>query len=105
MRAFGSARGDPRRVCDKTAKRLFCKGLQAAMGFEPMNDGFAIRSLSPLGYAARCCRRRGWARPAGSALGGTDYMTRKTPATQAPGGILVTPSGNYRPRPGGSSGG
>ena len=25
---------------------------QAAMGFEPMNNGFAIRPLGPLGYAA-----------------------------------------------------
>jgi hypothetical protein len=26
--------------------------VQAAMGFEPMNNGFAIRPLGPLGYAA-----------------------------------------------------
>ena len=27
-----------------------------AMGFEPMNRGFAIRSLSPLGHATNQCR-------------------------------------------------
>jgi hypothetical protein len=26
---------------------------KAAMGFEPMNNGFANRRLSPLGYAAK----------------------------------------------------
>ena len=28
------------------------RSLQAAVGFEPTNHGFAIRSLSPLGHAA-----------------------------------------------------
>ncbi len=31
---------------------------QAAMGFEPMNNGFAIRRLDPLGYAATACTCR-----------------------------------------------
>ena len=28
--------------------------MEAATGFEPVDDGFANRCLSPLGYAARC---------------------------------------------------
>ncbi len=35
---------------------------KAAMGFEPMNNGFAIRPLGPLGYAAETSV---WASPGG----------------------------------------
>src|SRR5262245_2033129 len=49
------------------------RGSKAAIGFEPMNNGFAIRPLEPLGYAAgilrhciaQCCTmpgpQRSWA--------------------------------------------
>ncbi len=41
--------------------RLRCSGAstkQAAKGFEPLTNGFAIRPLSPLGYAAELPKYR-----------------------------------------------
>src|SRR5438874_11801081 len=38
------------------------KGREAGVGFEPTNRGFAIRSLSPLGYPAKATNCRTTAR-------------------------------------------
>ena len=42
-----------------TIKAICGKSLEAAVGFEPTNNGFANRRLRPLGYAA-ISKRPGW---------------------------------------------
>ena len=43
-------------------QQVICQGLtqekQAAVGFEPTNNGFANRRLGPLGYAANLKRQK-----------------------------------------------
>jgi hypothetical protein len=56
-------------------------GVKAAVGFEPTNNGFAIRPLGPLGYAAE--KRRTYLRTRTVAPGRHGSGTRFLPEPQS----------------------